>query len=74
MTLDITLGNLLTILSIVVGFMWQHFYLVERIVKLEVKQQVLERDMNGLYKTIKDAFDKCPLAKEKTIFMEKGGG
>lgn len=37
MELDISLGNVLTIVSIVIGFFWQNTKIVERVVKTEVK-------------------------------------
>ena len=37
MDLQISLGNVLTILTIIIGFMWQHFSMVERIAKAEIE-------------------------------------
>lgn len=58
MDISISLGNVLEILVIVVGFLWQHFAMVERIVKLEVRHENLQKDSDIMFGQIRECLVK----------------
>lgn len=63
MDVSISLGNLLEIVTIVLGFAWQHFSMVERIVKLEVKHDNMKEDTDRMFEQIRVCIGKHEIGK-----------
>lgn len=51
---SITLGNILTIITIIIGFVHNYVYIVQRITKLEIESKRNKEDIDKLYHFLKN--------------------
>ena len=66
---SITAGNLLTILTIVIGLVIQYVAIItkfaERLTKLEVKQEHYDKDINEMFKVFREIIQTAKSLKFK---------